>query len=374
VILFDDITRTRRGFAFQSEDSFEFLNTSAQPFALNIRTLLQDWFERYPIAHQASLRGLFREDFHAAFFELLLHELLLRLGHKVAVHPTLPGVTTQPDFLATEAGSGNTFVEARIVNDKSASESATDREISAFCDEVNRLRMKGFTIWLRRVDIPSGKHPSGKRFRNFVEDLVNQLDPVATRIEAEATGFRHLEFVCYEDGGSIIEFALIPQPLAAQEEAVSPIGIYPGKSRWGTCAPAISKALKRKGGKYGNLNQAFVVAVNSMSEWNAGRDDFREALFGHYESKKTGGYWGKAESPAHRRVSAVLAGSLNPYNLHVAELVLWKNPWASHPYCAPLDRMPRAEFRNGQVDYIEGLELGEVLGIPSDWPGEREMD
>jgi hypothetical protein len=57
-------------------------------------------------------------DFPSAFFELFLHELLLRLGCNVEVHPD-PGTgsSRRPDFLVTDPDGQQFFLEAVLATD-----------------------------------------------------------------------------------------------------------------------------------------------------------------------------------------------------------------------------------------------------------------
>src|SRR5437763_17029984 len=105
--LFAYILRTLRGPGNYTEDTFSFLNRSAWPAFEAVRNLLESFFRRYPPSESAELKSKFETQFESAFFELYLHELLLRLGCEVAVHPTLNGIGAKPDFLARFPTAGS---------------------------------------------------------------------------------------------------------------------------------------------------------------------------------------------------------------------------------------------------------------------------
>ncbi|KXB05054.1 hypothetical protein AKJ49_01460 [candidate division MSBL1 archaeon SCGC-AAA382A03] len=100
--LFDDIERDLERPRLDNEPCFEYLNISARIESQKIRELLEQWFKRYPSEHQDDLRGRFRDKddrIHiGAFFELYLHELMIRSGYEVEVHPDINGTTNHPDF------------------------------------------------------------------------------------------------------------------------------------------------------------------------------------------------------------------------------------------------------------------------------------
>jgi hypothetical protein len=110
VTLFDDIERTLPGPATYSESTFEFLNRAAGERWSGIRELLEAWFGEYPDDtstdnSKSKLRKAFRkrdERQHiGAWWELYDYTLYRRLGYSVIVHPEVPGIPTQPDFLVT---------------------------------------------------------------------------------------------------------------------------------------------------------------------------------------------------------------------------------------------------------------------------------
>jgi len=106
--LFDQIVRVERRARRQNESGFDYINSSARPGICAIRDLLEHWFERLPDNAKADIGARFRSrdevQHQSAWFELLWHELLRCSGYDVDVHPALPDVATNPDFLAKRNG------------------------------------------------------------------------------------------------------------------------------------------------------------------------------------------------------------------------------------------------------------------------------
>src|SRR6266508_6440058 len=102
-MLFDPTERTYTGPADEAEPHFTYWNRSARPLARHIRQELELWYAHYPDGTN-DLRSRFRSaddvQHQAAFFELFLHELLLRLGCTVEIHPAVPGTSKRPEFRA----------------------------------------------------------------------------------------------------------------------------------------------------------------------------------------------------------------------------------------------------------------------------------
>ena len=145
--LFSDITRTDSGPRRYIESSAEYLDRSAQPEAANIRRLLEDWFSRY-LEHRMELHGrLCSADdthHHAATFELALHELLVRLGMTLEVHPCAETNRGRPEFWVRTAAGETFLLEAVTASLSSAQNRRADRLIDTVYDQINQLDSPNF--------------------------------------------------------------------------------------------------------------------------------------------------------------------------------------------------------------------------------------
>jgi hypothetical protein len=147
--IFDDITRDDGGPPQQGEGLFTYLNRSNRPEAVRVRNLVDDWLSRYPIEHHDALVSRFRsniDDQHrAAFFELFLHQFILRRGHKViAIEPKLAHTTKSPDFLLKSADGSRYYLEAVTATGRSKDETADQARLKpAFLTPNHRCEDKG---------------------------------------------------------------------------------------------------------------------------------------------------------------------------------------------------------------------------------------
>src|SRR5437879_4767924 len=100
--LFDDITRSDCSGSTHSESTFAFLNRVDSDFFGRVRETLEEWFDHLPDSGRADIRGRIRsgDDYEllGAFWELYLHEYLIRSGFSVELHPTIQGTSRKPDF------------------------------------------------------------------------------------------------------------------------------------------------------------------------------------------------------------------------------------------------------------------------------------
>lgn len=114
---------------------FSVIDSSAHPLHAEIRDRCNDWFSRFPEGRdKRDLRVRFRDlDNHthySAWFELLLHETMRRLGCSLEVHPKDPGTTRRPDFLV-HGGETSCYLEATVI-----SATAADRRVTSHEEEV----------------------------------------------------------------------------------------------------------------------------------------------------------------------------------------------------------------------------------------------
>ena len=94
ISVFDHGPRELPGGADYVVSHFDYLNSSARAEAAKVRAVVERMFDRYPAQMQEGLRRRLRSvdnNTHlGAFFELTLHDLLLRSGSRVlAVEPDL---------------------------------------------------------------------------------------------------------------------------------------------------------------------------------------------------------------------------------------------------------------------------------------------
>ncbi len=120
--MFDDKVRTDPEPGYARESTYAFLDRVDDPVFAAVRELLNAWVGRFASLHDdaaiSDLVGRLRskEDiaFYAAFWELYLHELFVRLGFNIEVHPE-SGKDTRPDFRLTRDGR-EIYLEAVMPN------------------------------------------------------------------------------------------------------------------------------------------------------------------------------------------------------------------------------------------------------------------
>jgi len=260
----------------------QFLNRVHTPYWAAVRDLIEDWFARLPDKAQKDVRGRLRSkdnrQFHGAFWELYLHETLVRSGFDVECHPEVQGTTRVPDFLARR-GDAAMYIEARTTFEQ-AVDPGDDKRLAQLLTALNRLEDPNFHLW---VEV-AAQGPADVRvgpLRKELESWLGGLDPDELLQQLEV-------------GGDIDAVGAVEWKVEGWRLIVHPVPKAPG--RRGVAGPAVGihgpaqasmidnvgpmrAALSDKGSAYGNLEYPFVIALRSSSDF---ADDFDVlgALFG----------------------------------------------------------------------------------------------
>lgn len=385
--IFSSITRTDSSPSRHGGSQFEFLDRVSGAYWDQVRDLIEDWFSRLCPGAQADVRGRLRssDDRQArgAFFELYLHESLLRMGYSVTCHPELEGTTRQPDFLAEKDGR-SIYVEARATSSSDASLGPAARTNVVY-ESLDKIDSPNFFLWIevvRQGDKPLSAKPLRGRLEGWLADL-NPDDYVVGQSREDLPCLTHVE---EEDGGWNLEFRAIPKsPDARGKEGVRPLGIFGGgKAGLVNDDITLRGALKDKGTAYGPLGAAYVVAVASGSV-SLDESDVLDILYGtdvpeirpqpdgsetYVQVRRPDGYWYAGGHWAHRGVSAVLVvKNLHPAFIGGQQHTIWEHP---DPEIV-VDELPiwRRAFRGagGNVTFVDPQRAqADWFGLGDPWP------
>jgi hypothetical protein len=351
VTIFDSIDRVDESRKKLSESIFAYWNRSARQSSEASRSLIEGWFSRVPAQEQRDLGSRFcsgnDEALAAAFQELCLHELLLRLDCVPCFHPSVAGTTKRPDFLVKETNGSEFLFEARAVTEVFTGPDRNPRS-NRVLDYLQALELDGFVIGVNelvagRSDLPTRlleKHIK-KSLKEVGADNAGQI-PIPTLETADGWKVR------------LIAVRAILSP--ARDGNV----LYEAWARrWTGPSSALFNALKKKASRYGNPPLPFVIAVHSSDVMLTSRD-FEDQLFGER------GFWRTADAPEHQRVSAALfMKNLWPETLLMGQVEtrLYLNPWAHHSYNGVLAKVDTFKLEDGSLRHYRGKPINELLKL-----------
>ena len=176
--LFDEKARTDPEPSYARESTYAFLNRVDDPIFVAVREALNAWVDRFASLHDEpaanDLLGRLRSkediNFYPAFWELYLHELFVRVGFDIEVHPE--SGSTRPDFRMTRTGR-EMYLEAVMPNPRAgrSNESKGSKTVIEYMDAAFD---PDFSLSVRFVT-GSGNVPSKKQVVRKVEGWLATL-------------------------------------------------------------------------------------------------------------------------------------------------------------------------------------------------------
>jgi hypothetical protein len=362
VPIFDDIKRTHLGPAANGADPFTHVNESAEPRYAAIRSLMEDFYSRYPTASANKLRSDLRGDgsFLHAYSELFTHELLLRLNFKVTIDPvTARGKT--PDIFAVHENGLETYVEVKFTDGKSDDEKSVRAQWGRLDDVLNSIRSPYFFFDIGdRGD--ATRVPPPKEVKEVLQNRLRSLGETEANLHL-ALGTS--ESVILNDGGFEWEIELHPKTSGMRANPTfRNIAAWSGGARWGNNSEPLRNAVTKKARKYRNLEKPYIIAVNWLDEWGFGAEDIEEALYRAH---------GGAEPPIwhngrNAHVSAVLVTVAYPWGVNGARMTLYHCPAALYPIYSHSWRIDTANFIDGKVTPSKGETAATLFQLTDNWP------
>ena len=384
--IFDEGERTLEGGASHLISAFDYLNESARDMAGEVRQVIDTFFERYPGEHQDALRRRTRtrrdDQHHAAMFELLLHEMLLRSGCTIeAVEPQVAATNNRPDFLVRAADGERFYIEGVTPSGRSNVDAGAERRMDEALSAIDGVQSPNFLLAVLTTGLPSQPVPVG-RLRRAIERWVADLDYETVRA-AWQDGEGELPEFQQEHHGAEFRIEALPRLRTKGELRDRAIGIEMPDAEWVQDHVAVREAVTRKSGRYGVLELPYIVAVNALTAHGEEHDavdalfgsDCVELIrtadggFGHRNARMPDGVWYGRGGPVNTRVSAVLSTErLTPWTLGERRARLFLNPWAARPLQGRPLPVDRRHLENERIVGEQGQSVRELLGLAEGWP------
>ena len=390
--LFEDFPRTRATYKGEKETDYDFLNTSGFRFVEQVRQYTQEWFDRYPEEAKTDLRGRFVSDddqqHTSSHFELFLHEILLRLGFSVEVHPTIMGISEHPDFLATR-GTQSFYLEAVVVHSNSEDRTVTslERDVRKWIKEIDS---PDFSFWLRARGVLSTQ-PKKRDFQPILKLLADH-NPDDVQAAINEYGVSAAPHTWIQVGTWYLRVTLMPRPLHFRgDHASGNIAGGPGsggRPKTSTVAKRIeNKATQKQSSK---LDAPLLIAAKTMDTIYQIRDCAVPTLLGRLEpthpydpnlvaprvQRQSPGVWvGRNGKSRYHNLQAVWLFEAMPTvaPTPTAELssTMVFNPTTEIELPSALHVLPHMRAQSGRMETVKGIDLNRLLGVepldPARW-------
>lgn len=368
-----------------NETYHQFYSRSAWPEMGRVRRLISACASNYP---QDDLQEIINRltsgndvEFRSATFELFLHEALLRRGCQLTPHPELNnGSAKRPDFLVRDSGGMEFYLEAVLATqNNNVDEGATARK-GVVMDKLAASPHENFMIIIEDDGVPASA-PSGKALTAKIHKFLNTLDPDDVQKTINQSGFDAVDYIEWEHDGWKVKVIPVPLKPERRGKSKSLIGAGPIEGGWIDDWSPIRKAVKSKGGRYGDLNAPLIVAVN-MNSFRLDPIDEVQALYGQEEFVTTvgsgGGFdfqrapngaWIGPNGPQYTRVSAAwIFNDLHASSIASRKNTLYINPWGKHAAPNSMTTFPHVTLERTKLKRSDGLSFRELFKLNEGWP------
>ena len=386
-VLFPRLIRTDPRRKFRTEKHHEYLARSSQFASAQVRSLLNRWFSHLPENVRKDIKGRFwSKDIGnqpSAFFELYLHELLIRLEYSVTPYP---GVSEgHPDFLVQSEAGNEFYVEAIDPICEPRNKRQAEYRRNVVLDEIDKLESPDFFLDIHSQGRISSPYPVEelkrelRRLRNWIKAL--NYDEIITQ---RNQGKRPQSFII-----SLNELTLYIEPLPKirfrGKPGIQTLGCFSfGEAE--SDDNFLLGAILTKAKKYKKLAKPYIIAVNYLG-WPLDRELVLDTFLGRKESRLPQnlspdeepmivrphpGIW---RPDRYTRVSGVLLGvSIEPSKIADQGLQLFLNPFAKYPYTGPLTELPQGVVQRDRMNAMEwtsGNHPRSIFDLPKGWPLRR---
>ncbi|MFJ8828323.1 hypothetical protein ACIREE_42270 [Streptomyces sp. NPDC102467] len=363
-----------------AEPASEFFERVAGPFWDQVRDVINEWWSHFPDCAQSGLRSRLLDrnsdtNVYSALWELYLHEMLLGSGCTVKIEPGIGTRGKNPDFLV--ARGGDQFVVEAIWTAQRLGDTVPNPLPPQLADAIDGVPSPNFFVSYK-VDRAGSATPPQKRLKTGLTRWLASLDP--DRVIAEYECKLPLPKHTWQEAGWFLTFEAIPRSPARRGDPTSrTIGIHPAMSWFGDEPDRVLDAVKKKGGKYGDLELPFIVAVGHAALFPED-EDTATALYGtsvEYVQASTptfgrrpDGYWTATYDHAHGRVSGVLiVDNPAPWTWTKNTPALWQSPDPSSLPSPVLPTWATAQLVNVHVEHRPPHDpIYTALGLPKHWP------
>ena len=142
------------------EEDFEYLDRSSRPEAEKVRSFLNTWIARFPLAEAKELisriQSQDRSAFESATFEIILFSLIRSLGWSAEIHPNTDNESgKKPDFLVTIDEGKYFYLEAVLASEFNEAKMAADKRKNVVLDALSKLECSNFFLGINAEGDPT---------------------------------------------------------------------------------------------------------------------------------------------------------------------------------------------------------------------------
>ena len=367
--LFDNKTRTKTEPAEFNENMYDYYDNNAQPQRVIIRDQLNEWFSSYPEKEQDELKSRFKKDFYESFYELFIYQLFRNLNFEIEIHPRLSHTEKRPDFLMKK-GEVEFYVEAKVHYGLSTEERALQNMYNQIYDELNRIKLPGFTLAINKFKIKSKTSPSIRPAIKYI------LDNISGYEHSSLSKLQNGHIINYENDKLSIAVQLI------KADNTRTVGLIFEEPVWGGGEEELRKAINGKAKKYGQLPKPYIICINTLDSKTTSRLDVDNAIWGTLDSslltrgienideslrKSMSGLFFDDRGIRLKNISGVLVSQISPSNIPSGNYWLYKHPFSKNELDFNQIGLKYCYIEERRIFRNDGTDLDKIFNISKDW-------
>ncbi|MDQ0086545.1 hypothetical protein J2W35_006928 [Variovorax boronicumulans] len=350
--------------------------------------MLDEWLTRYPTESRvpliARLRSTDEVGHNSAFFELFLHELLLRRGFTIlAIEPPVPEVDTRPDYLVETPHGIQFYLEAAMVSGQALTDRGSLKREADLLRALEEVRHPRFQISIQDLSAPDAAFRKAS-VQATVRAWLNGLDPEHPPAQAEQESDSSPWRMTLSVFGATLQLrAWARRRDAAPREQGSDLIYYGQPVRAVVPAVAIQKRAIEKAKRYGRvLDKPFYIALNSTQVIQHDVH-FEDAFFGSVQytfsldddsdpqpSRSGDGVLQNENGPRSLQVSGFLCfANVTPWQLGRSQARIIENPFAARPLTLTELGLPITRVEGQELARLDGGSVASLLDLDREWPG-----
>lgn len=367
----------------EAEPQAVYLNKSGELYDRNVRLLMEEFISNYPDQEKNKiLRLLISKDdseFTSSYFELILFNLLKRVGSGIEVNPVVDEKGKNPDFLF-EKDSKKVFIEALSIERDIPLKLSEKKRVNPLIDEVNKIKNKEFYLFFRKSGYVKNPPPITK-IKKEIADWVGSLDYDLINKSYSKLGSEALPKKIIHFEKSKFIFTATPYSSVKDENYKHRlISGLSGAFGWNNTRTKIINSARNKRKKYKNLSHPLILAINIQHYFRSQRDEV-QALYGQEAwqvnvqndddlkvTRINNGLWHGKTGVENSKIQGVLFfWGLNPWTISKRKPVFYQNPY-SEDVTHFFKEFSLGILEKGNIKYSEGATLGEIFGLEPTWP------
>lgn len=294
-----------------------------------------------------SFRGRKTAQHQAVWFELCVHQMLVRLGFAVRVGKT------RPDFIATSEDS-RVLVEATGVMPEADPSVGAQFEKDAEY-KMCRLKLGNFWAWVTACEGKLDRFLTVKEITREFSKLFNEYDPdkLQRRLDLYGDGAVPIKTIRFGEWQLTVRL----WPVGANSRAESEGRVQPWIERTGVDLDQVRTKIKKKRRDYPETTAPLILAVNVHDLEFDPLESGREILFG------SGGTWGPEHAHGSTVTGVIFFRYADPVAVSNTNACLHVNPLVG-PSDLPsaLMRLPHVYEPSGS-NRVEGESLAKILRL-----------